>query len=112
MDVFLSLKVLFREKDIMYTDGLDDINRKVEVAILIAHETISYWFKDIILWSKEGFVTFLSALLLTQVLLYIYIFILLLYFRHTFRLYDKNVNSNSISNTKYIFLTNCNTLLD
>lgn len=51
----------------MYTDGVDDIKRKIEVATLIARQTISYWFDDVLLWSKEGFLIFLSALALTQV---------------------------------------------
>nr|XP_012235164.1 PREDICTED: thyrotropin-releasing hormone-degrading ectoenzyme-like [Linepithema humile] len=52
--------ILLREEDIIYNYTLHSV-RKMEVANLMARETISYWYDDVPLWSKEGFITFLAA---------------------------------------------------
>ncbi|XP_067211206.1 aminopeptidase Ey-like isoform X2 [Linepithema humile] len=57
--------ILLREEDIRYNNTLHPV-RKIEVANLIARETISYWHNDVFLWSKEGFITFLAAHILDQ----------------------------------------------
>ncbi|XP_067212340.1 thyrotropin-releasing hormone-degrading ectoenzyme-like [Linepithema humile] len=61
--------ILLREEDIIYNNTLHPV-RKMEVANFIARETISYWFHDVLLWSKEGFITFLAANILNQSKLY------------------------------------------
>ncbi|XP_067212341.1 thyrotropin-releasing hormone-degrading ectoenzyme-like [Linepithema humile] len=61
--------ILLREEDIIYNNTLHPV-RKMEVANFIARETISYWFHDVLLWSKEGFITFLAANILNQIRLY------------------------------------------
>nr|XP_012224531.1 PREDICTED: thyrotropin-releasing hormone-degrading ectoenzyme-like isoform X1 [Linepithema humile] len=62
--------ILLREEDIIYNNTLDDIARKIKVANLVARETISQWYDDVFLWSKEGFITFLAAHILNQTRLY------------------------------------------
>ncbi|XP_012231866.2 aminopeptidase N-like [Linepithema humile] len=62
--------VLLREEDIIFNNTVDDIARKIKVANLIARETISQWYDDVFLWSKEGFITFLAAHILDQTRLY------------------------------------------
>nr|XP_012221846.1 PREDICTED: thyrotropin-releasing hormone-degrading ectoenzyme isoform X4 [Linepithema humile] len=42
----------------------------MEIANLIAHETISYWYDDVFLWAKDGFIAFLAAHTLHQTYLY------------------------------------------
>ena len=69
-------KTIFREKDIIYNDVLDDIARKINIAHIIAYETTSHWYDNVFLSSKEGFIIFLAAHVLDQVL---YIYIILYY---------------------------------
>nr|XP_012227733.1 PREDICTED: thyrotropin-releasing hormone-degrading ectoenzyme-like isoform X1 [Linepithema humile] len=58
--------VLLREEDVIYNNTIDHNVRKIEVANLIARETIFCWYSDVLLWSKEGFITFLAADILNQ----------------------------------------------
>nr|XP_012216454.1 PREDICTED: thyrotropin-releasing hormone-degrading ectoenzyme-like [Linepithema humile] len=58
--------VLLREEDVIYNNTIDHNVRKMEVANLIARETIFCWYSDVFLWSKEGFITFLAADILNQ----------------------------------------------
>nr|XP_012224192.1 PREDICTED: thyrotropin-releasing hormone-degrading ectoenzyme-like [Linepithema humile] len=62
--------ILLREEDIIYNYTLDDIARKIKVANLVTRETISKWYDDVLLLSNEGFITFLTAHILDQTLLY------------------------------------------
>ncbi|XP_067207963.1 thyrotropin-releasing hormone-degrading ectoenzyme-like isoform X3 [Linepithema humile] len=58
--------ILLREEDIIYNETLNQNVRKTEVANLIACATVSLWYDDAILWSREGFITFLAAHILDQ----------------------------------------------
>nr|XP_012221844.1 PREDICTED: thyrotropin-releasing hormone-degrading ectoenzyme isoform X2 [Linepithema humile] len=62
--------ILLREEDVLYNETLDHVVRKMEIANLIAHETISYWYDDVFLWAKDGFIAFLAAHTLHQTYLY------------------------------------------
>ncbi|XP_067209689.1 aminopeptidase Ey isoform X3 [Linepithema humile] len=62
--------ILLREEDVVYNETLDHVVRKMEIANLIAHETISYWYDDVFLWAKDGFIAFLAAHTLHQTYLY------------------------------------------
>ncbi|XP_067207968.1 aminopeptidase Ey-like isoform X4 [Linepithema humile] len=59
--------ILLREEDIIYNETLNQNVRKTEVANLIACATLSLWYDDAILWSREGFITFLAAHILDQI---------------------------------------------
>lgn len=92
------MKTIFREEDIIYNETLNQNVRKTEVANLIACATLSLWYDDAILWSREGFITFLAAHILDQVLL---IFLLLVYY--SFSLYNRNDQMlAAISSAKYM----------
>ncbi|XP_067211210.1 thyrotropin-releasing hormone-degrading ectoenzyme-like [Linepithema humile] len=62
--------ILLRQEDIIYDNTFDHIARKMKVANFIARKTISYWYDDVPLWSKEGLITFLAAYVLDQTGLY------------------------------------------
>lgn len=58
--------------EVIYNDTFDDVYRKVKIANLVAHKTISNWHYDLFMWSKEGLMLFLTAHILKQVFLYFY----------------------------------------
>lgn len=70
--IFLILKTIFREQDVIYNSTLDHKTSKIKVANVIAYQTISHWYDGVFLWSKKGFITFLTAHILHQVFLYLY----------------------------------------
>lgn len=77
------MEIIFREEDITYNEITDPIIRKLEVATLISQKVIHFWYNDVFLWSKEGFIRFIGAYILHKVgylILYFYIFTIFLDF--------------------------------
>ncbi|XP_012224152.2 thyrotropin-releasing hormone-degrading ectoenzyme-like isoform X2 [Linepithema humile] len=61
--------ILLREENTIYNDTLHPVY-KMEVANYVTRQTISHLYNDMILWSKEGFITFLATHILNQTQLY------------------------------------------
>ncbi|XP_067216229.1 aminopeptidase N-like isoform X1 [Linepithema humile] len=58
--------ILQREADI-HVEQSDSVGHKLKVARLITHQMITFWYNDVLLWSKTGFATLLATYILYQI---------------------------------------------
>ncbi|XP_067203506.1 aminopeptidase N-like isoform X2 [Linepithema humile] len=63
--------VLIREEDIIYNEILNPVVRQLEVANFMSRKVIQFWYNDVFLWLKEGFVTFIGTYILHKIPLYL-----------------------------------------
>ncbi|XP_067216462.1 thyrotropin-releasing hormone-degrading ectoenzyme-like [Linepithema humile] len=59
--------ILHREADVIYDGKSDSVGHKLKVARLITNQIVSFWYNDVLLWSKRGFITFLTTYILRQI---------------------------------------------
>ncbi|XP_067216450.1 aminopeptidase N-like isoform X2 [Linepithema humile] len=59
--------ILQREADIIHDGSSDSVGHKLKVTRLITNQIVSFWYNDVLLWSKTDFVTLFATYILYQI---------------------------------------------